>query len=421
MLNATEDKTVVYGKTIRYNVKLTNNGTGKYCHNVIVELFEKNTPTTPLFTNKKIVEIPAGETVDLEETFTLTNEDMGKEFQIKATHFFGEREIVTTTNYFMVSFGATAWDGSGKMVQIPGNEHFVVPDNVAAIDLRAVGTDDIVPNSNPNTIYLLETVPTSLKGKNVVNSLGRTGTLTFYDGYPYYVPENIQTKKIYYKRTFTSAEAGSWTTMALPFAPNVVKNETDNKSLTWHTSESDTGKDIWVQELTSVSGQNLTFTNIATFTEKRPYIISVPASLAGKTISFQKELSSAYIDLDPTPIKQTVGQVTLFGTSGNTDASGKYIYGSEKFIKTGGSSQVSLMEASANFIVAPFRVYADMSGATYDVLVINSSHTTGISTVVTGDTVQGKEEWYTLNGMRLNSRPTTKGVYIMNGKKVVLK
>ena len=30
-------------------------------------------------------------------------------------------------------------------------------------------------------------------------------------------------------------------------------------------------------------------------------------------------------------------------------------------------------------------------------------------------------DWYDLNGRKLNAKPTTKGVYIQNGKKVVIK
>ena len=31
------------------------------------------------------------------------------------------------------------------------------------------------------------------------------------------------------------------------------------------------------------------------------------------------------------------------------------------------------------------------------------------------------EGWYTINGMKLNAAPTEKGIYINNGKKVVVK
>lgn len=422
LVNATEDKTSIYGKTIRYKLSLNNSGTGVYRHKVISELVEKGS-TTAIASNSQMVEIAAGNTQTVEQEFTLTDDQMNKEYYIRSIHMSGDRQISKQSGYFMVGYGATIWDIDGNITSVPSGTTFVVPENAVAIDLRSVGTNDITPNSNPNTLYLLENVPTSLKGKNVVNSLGRTGSLTFYDGYPYFIPQLVQTKKIYYKRTFTSQEAGSWTTMALPFAPNVVKNDDDGKSLTWHTSDTDTGKDIWVQELTDVQGNNMVFTNIESFTENRPYIISVPADLAGKTLSFQKELSNIYVDLQPTDIRQTVGAVTLYGTYVNTDATDKYVFSSEKFVRADYSAAPGLMmAASGGVIVPPFRVYAEVEGSPYSSLTINSSHTTGVSTILTDEQAKaGNEKWYTINGVQLNSRPTAKGIYIKNDKKVVLR
>ena len=50
---------------------------------------------------------------------------------------------------------------------------------------------------------------------------------------------------------------------------------------------------------------------------------------------------------------------------------------------------------------------------------IGEDTTTGITTVNDDETADG--DWYTLDGQKLNSRPTQQGVYIHNGKKVVMK
>ena len=47
--------------------------------------------------------------------------------------------------------------------------------------------------------------------------------------------------------------------------------------------------------------------------------------------------------------------------------------------------------------------------------------TTAISIVAADETVAAKDGWYTLNGVKLNDAPVEKGVYINNGKKVVIK
>jgi len=46
--------------------------------------------------------------------------------------------------------------------------------------------------------------------------------------------------------------------------------------------------------------------------------------------------------------------------------------------------------------------------------------TTGIQSMYDDSSSTGNDEWYTLNGQRI-SKPTKKGLYIHNGKKVVIK
>ena len=56
-------------------------------------------------------------------------------------------------------------------------------------------------------------------------------------------------------------------------------------------------------------------------------------------------------------------------------------------------------------------------------LVSASGEITGIGTLdtKTGEVTFGSEAWYTLDGVRLSSKPSSKGIYINNGKKVVIK
>ena len=56
-------------------------------------------------------------------------------------------------------------------------------------------------------------------------------------------------------------------------------------------------------------------------------------------------------------------------------------------------------------------------------LVSASGETTAIGTLdtTTGEVSFDSEAWYTLDGVRLSGKPSTKGIYINNGKKVVIK
>lgn len=56
-------------------------------------------------------------------------------------------------------------------------------------------------------------------------------------------------------------------------------------------------------------------------------------------------------------------------------------------------------------------------------LISASGETTAIGTLdtKTGEMTFDSEAWYTLDGVRLSGKPSTKGIYINNGKKVVIK
>ena len=51
--------------------------------------------------------------------------------------------------------------------------------------------------------------------------------------------------------------------------------------------------------------------------------------------------------------------------------------------------------------------------------IVFDGNATGIET--TKFTDDANDAWYDLNGRRLQAKPTTKGVYILNGRKVVVK
>jgi hypothetical protein len=74
---------------------------------------------------------------------------------------------------------------------------------------------------------------------------------------------------------------------------------------------------------------------------------------------------------------------------------GKYYFENEKYVS--GSSPAP----------APSRLYISRRGATRINEIVNNIYLT--------------DSWYTLNGQKLNRKPTRKGIYMQNGKKVVIK
>ena len=47
--------------------------------------------------------------------------------------------------------------------------------------------------------------------------------------------------------------------------------------------------------------------------------------------------------------------------------------------------------------------------------------TTGIISIDNGELIIDNDDWYSLDGRKLDGKPTVRGIYINNGKKVVIK
>jgi len=72
--------------------------------------------------------------------------------------------------------------------------------------------------------------------------------------------------------------------------------------------------------------------------------------------------------------------------------------------------------------IKPLRAYLNMgSNASARIFIEEPDGTTSIMDVNSFNNMMSAEGWYTIDGKKLNAAPTQKGVYIQNGKKVVIK
>lgn len=74
-------------------------------------------------------------------------------------------------------------------------------------------------------------------------------------------------------------------------------------------------------------------------------------------------------------------------------------------------------------IIFFMEMFSSCSFAEHYEWICEAAKPTGIDTKHFADAQRqtGDDNWYTLDGRRLSSRPTTNGVYIHNQKKVVIK
>ena len=187
-----------------------------------------------------------------------------------------------------------------------------------------------------------------------------------------------------FKRSIT---AGNWSTIVVPFAVGNV--------------EATFGTGTKVAQLTGVSGTTLQFSNVTSMNANEPYMIKVAndfnaAAINGATL------------VEGTPAK-TVGSVTFQGvyTAGNIPAGAFFVSGNQLY-----------RASDATNTIKPFRAYF-VSDSNASALTLDfGDGTTGINTLnVERGTVNG--EVYNLASQRVMQ--PTKGLYIVNGKKVIVK
>ena len=123
-----------------------------------------------------------------------------------------------------------------------------------------------------------------------------------------------------------------------------------------------------------------------------------------------------------------------FAAQSGTEAGGAATVEAGQFVRFTIGAFIKPMRCYLSYVgteaPAPARGLTRSAAATDDLpqsitvrLVSRSGETTAIGEI---DTKTGKmtfdsEAWYTLDGVRLSSKPSTKGIYINNGKKIVIK
>ena len=188
-----------------------------------------------------------------------------------------------------------------------------------------------------------------------------------------------------------SIAANKWSTIVVPFAMDATQ-----VTATF-------GSDVKVAELTSGDAATLNFTTVSAMEANKPYAIKVASNFTSAAIS-----DVTIVEATPT---QTVGDWQFIGTyaSGNIPQD-SYYFNDNKLKKATGTTST----------IKPFRAYLTYTGTSSapSITFTVDGETTGIN-VVNGEGFTVNSSVYDLQGRRV-AQPT-KGLYIVNGKKVVIK
>lgn len=311
-----------------------------------------------------------------------------------------------------------------------GCHNLLVMEWDAMVSLRAECFDEAESYGN---MLVFANAETDFTGNVVVNGVADEITLT--DGLPFRNPKAFTAKRISYSREFTKQTrigvAGGWEGIVLPFDVQRIISEEKGELQPFGQSDFTNALPCWIAEMK----EDATFGLVDKISANRPFIMEVPNS---------DEYEEVY-NIEGTVIF-TSGDVTVHATEvqSATSESGflftgayegvgatPYVYALNDEEYTGADG--SLFLPGGAFVsdvrdVRPFEAYAYHAQPTRTrYLPINGGMATGIDRIL-------KEEnklvdVYTLQGVRIKSQvpmerirqELQRGIYIINGKKFVVK
>lgn len=239
--------------------------------------------------------------------------------------------------------------------------------------------------SNSPIVYLPEGEEVNGVANVVVGTTA--SSLSLADGNDWGVTKDFTAAAVSYDRAFNT-EDNYVQSFVLPFGFTVPEGTT-------------------VAELSSVNGDNLVFKPVAETVANKPYlVVTTDKDFINKLENVQVKATTG---ADLTTTVDNVSHIGSYTAQSVTDA---YGYANGKFVKANTGS------------VKPFRTYIKVAGTQAAPMAfgVNIEGTvTGINNATTAATA--KEAIYNLQGVRVSGdlKHLTKGVYIVNGQKVVVK
>ena len=438
---------IIYDSSARFRATIHNHSAAEYNKYVLAPLFictwdaQTGKYSGSMVTYKQqTVTIPAGQSATY--YFDFDNLAYGSTYSmnIYARNNVPQEEDAShvdnivgkgESKYYEIQRGIITWKGDGTRKGHKPENNFAIPDDAAAVSLEGLQLSSITPSSNPNTLFFLsegQTAPEGLDGKNVVVG-SQADNIALLDGYDFFTPQTFTASAISYTRTFEQGHNNSirtgWSTLVLPFQPNKVVCLSDGKTLDWFRSASDSGKQFWLCDFAEEDGDRVCFRNAPEMLPNVPYLVAVPDNawgpkwdLRGKPIQWRAD----NVTLKPDAVANTSGQLMVFAGSACLQQLSNILS------LTADGSQFSTLGPQT---LEPFR-------ACFKTVDGSALPAKALAIAILGDETSGmvqslelrpqNSDIYDLSGRKISVSSTSsvsselpKGIYIVNGQKIVIR
>ncbi len=338
---------------------------------------------------------------------------------------------VAAGNYGQVLTVPASFTAIDRTWQVMGIEADALKDNVG---LAAVIWDPEVAFtatvSNPNLLLYVKSesyAPRAIHNVVVNGTAANIMLVEAVDDNDFYCPQAFTAQHISFAHNYQMqtglGESKGWETIALPFDVQTITHETKGTIVPFaNWKNGDTSKPFWLMELTGTG-----FVEAGSIKAYTPYIISMPNHpqydsqwlLNGKVTFAASSVTVGKTE----DLNQSVfnGRTFIPCFAGKKVDEGFYALNVNNDWETNNSG----MTEGSMFVwrlrnVHPFEAYlTSSSSAPRYAIGVFEDMTTGIKQMVDGRWMI-EDAVYDLQGRKVES-PSTKGVYIVNGKKKVVK
>ncbi|MBO4722299.1 MAG: C10 family peptidase [Muribaculaceae bacterium] len=338
----------------------------------------------------------------------------------------------TTIGDFDVVGGAVAVNVNGQTLTLPSSDKITMPEGYDAFYSIGSNVQEVVPNSNPNTVYYVDN-PANVIGLDnniVLDSEGRSfKDVNIYDGHNFFLIDNrmiLEEGYLNYYRTFTEEEVNTWTNFWMVYD--------DFVSITDLT----TGKD-WSHLLFPYSVAGMLEPNIIVLSKNCSDPAQIPKfwnnisifyfiypSMVGHTFKFTVDKS--WTEQFRWSDSRLSEWLTLAGKSWYQELNNVYEQQGNKFVLKQHVTVPpfrSYLRTSSSILAAPSATSTIHPYYEYQqeyILNLPTDPDPGTNTdieEIAVTPVNVDPSWYTIDGRQLPNEPVAPGLYIHKGKKVI--
>ena len=372
------------------------------------------------------MEIPASGSSTL--NFHFKNLRIGRQYCIEMTYVDQNGNLSNGSLWkymYRLEPAIVFWKNSGEMNLVSDKSSYNLP--VGTSGLYSYGTSLTqltANNSNPNIIYAFEKmtalpkINTTLSHVNIVYE-NEADSILLQTGYPYYNEKSFHAGYARLSHTFSADISGKgWESILLPFVPETIRIDTTTYQL------GDEANPFWIYEFTKVDNSNTpVFEQSTRLFADMPYLIACDPSLAGKTITFE----ACDVRFSANGEANRVVSGDIFKMYANT------VQKSLKNVYTMNADGTAFNFSSLSKSVTPMTAYFETTLAQNErpksIVLPEVPKLTAVSQVKT-DMAQSRYPIYTTAGQIVGYTPTATGInmpnlkpgiYIVNGRKVMVK